>query len=156
MGWRIVRLNRLARIPAQADLVRLVAHDRDRGPGGHLAVSAPITVPHSRLTTYLDDRTVLVSPPQLPVFACVSPPALDDGLAAMPDVAIGFEYDTSVREIGEIGSGSGPWYLAADAYRVDRQWAWLTDTDAFMVLRRDDDASVGREISATIRRTTGG
>jgi hypothetical protein len=151
MGWRVIRLSRLAPVPAAADLVRLVAHDRGTGPGGYVAFSAPFIVPHARLSTYLDEQTVLVSPPQLPVLACASPPQLDDGLAAMPDVAIGFLYNESVDEIGEIGSWTGPWYLAADAYRVRRVWAWLTDTDAVMVLQLDDDASLGREIAATIR-----
>jgi arabinosyltransferase B/arabinosyltransferase C len=150
MGWRLVRLSRLAAVPDEADLVRLVAHDRDTALGG-VAFSAPFIVSHARLSTYLDAGTVLVSPPQLPVFTCVSPPALDDGLAAMPDFAIGFEYNASVREIGEIGSNAGPWYLAADAYYVERVWAWLTDTEAVMLLRRNDDAPLGREIAATIR-----
>ena len=151
MGWRIIRLNRLAPVPAAADLVRLVARDSGTGPGGYLAFSAPIIVPHTRLSTDLDRRTVLVSPPQLPVFTCASPPQLDDGLATMPDVAIGFTYSASVSEIAEIGSASGPWYLAADAYPVRRDWAWLTDTNAVMLIRLDDKASIGREIPATIR-----
>jgi hypothetical protein len=150
MGWRLVRLSRLADVTDEADLVRFVAHDRDTAFGG-VAFSAPFTVSHARLSTFLHGGTVLVSPPQLPVFTCVSPPALDDGLAEMPDLAIGFEYNASVREIGEIGSNAGPWYLAGDAYHVERVWAWLTDTEAVMLLRSNDEAIRGHEIAATIR-----
>jgi hypothetical protein len=56
-----------------------------------------------------------------------------------------------VSEIAEIGSASGPWYLAADVYPVRRDWAWLTDTDAVMLMRLDAKASIGREIPATVR-----
>jgi len=76
---------------------------------------------------------------------------LDDGLAAMPDVTIGFLYNRSVSEIAEIGSLTGPWYLADDAYRVRRVWAWLADTDAVMIMLHDDAPNVDREIAPAIR-----
>ena len=151
MDWRIVRLSRIAPAPAGADLVRFVARDQGQGVDDYIAFSAPFTVPHARLSTYIDHRTVLVSPPQLPVLACTTAPYLDDGLAAMPDVTIGFLYDRSVSEIAEIGNLSGPWHLADDAYRVRRVWAWLSDTDAVMVMLHDDMPDTGRVVAPTIR-----
>ena len=51
----------------------------------------------------------------------------------MPDVTIGFERRHGIDEIPELGSVSGPWFLAEDAYPTARLSAWLTDTDAFAV-----------------------
>ena len=51
----------------------------------------------------------------------------------MPDVTIGFERRHGIDEIPELGSASGPWFLAEDAYSTARLSAWLTDTDAFAV-----------------------
>ena len=51
----------------------------------------------------------------------------------MPDVTIGFERGHGIDEISELGSASGPWFLAEDAYPTSLLRAWLTDTDAFAV-----------------------
>ena len=92
-------------------------------------------VPRS-LSSVIVGNVVLVSPPELPLLRCTRPPIVHDGIAAMPDVVIGFERRTGIDEIAELGSPSGPWFLAEDAYETTRVWGWLSDTDAFAVTLR--------------------
>jgi hypothetical protein len=148
-SWRVLRLGVDAR-PSGAQLVRVVARD---GPGRHLAVTQPVAVPHQPLASVIRGATVLVSPPQLPLLGCTRPPAIRHGIADMPDVVVGFELRDTVNQIPEVGSLTGPWYLAEDAYPVRRLWAWLTDDDAVTVVVRDQRPALGTQLTATIRRT---
>jgi hypothetical protein len=149
MGWRLARLP-AASWPANARTVRLVAHDRGQSEGDYVAFSAPVAVESTPLADHIAGRTVLVSPPQLPLLHCVDLPRLDDGIAAAPDLAVGFQYNRNTIELDEIGSASGPWYLADDAYGTRRLWAWVTDSDAVMLVQRDDTLVTDQLIGVSI------
>jgi hypothetical protein len=150
--WRLVRLSP----PAGATEMRLRGRDDATDPGGHLAFSAPLTLAAPLpLASHLDGRTALISPPELPLLHCAPPAAIRGGIAEMPDVVIGFQYDTAGREISELGSETGPWYLAEDAYPTRRLWAWLTDRDAVEITIPDDEALIGRPLPADIRYVIG-
>ena len=83
--------------------MRLVAQDRGQDEAGYVAFRA-VAVESTPLADHIADRAVLVSPPQLPLLHCVDLPRLDDGIAAMPDLAVGFQYDRNMIELDEIGS----------------------------------------------------
>lgn len=105
--------------------------------GSPASVTDVVAVVPRSLSSVVVGKVVLVSPPELPLLRCTRPPIVHDGIAAMPDVVIGFERRTGVDEIAELGSPSGPWFLAEDAYETTRVWGWLSDTDAFAVTLRD-------------------
>lgn len=150
--WRMVRM----RPPDGAKELRLIGYDDASEPGGNLAFSAPIALAPSRsLSSYLSGNTTLISPPELPLLRCSEPASIRGGIAQMPDVVVGFQYDTAGREISELGSETGPWYLAEDAHPTRRLWAWLTDRDAVSVTMPDDEALIGRLLPADIRYVVG-
>jgi hypothetical protein len=132
---RMVRVLRAGAMPAgtSAIALRVVVDGDDRGDARGISLDDPLTIAPRSLASVLRDRTVLVSPPELPLLRCSNPPVLRAGVAAPPDVAIGFERGDGIHEIGELASASGPWFLAHDAYEASVLWAWLTDSDAFAV-----------------------
>ena len=137
-------------------MLRFVARDESTVPGGHVLVAQPVQVPARPLGTYLDGATVLVSPPQLPLLWCTDSPDIVDGVAAMPDVSVGFELRPGrsvVDTIPEIGSPSGPWYLAEDAYAVRRVWAWLDDRSAASIFVRDEPRGRGEVLPILVTRS---
>ena len=127
---RLIRVGpHSSRLP-DANAVRLTATTSDGSP---VAVSDVMAIAPRSLAFVLAGRSALVSPPELPLLRCTTPPLIRAGIAAMPDVTIGFERGHGIHEIPELGSASGPWFLAEDAYPTTRLRAWLTDTDAFAV-----------------------
>ena len=143
--WRIVRLT--DRRPASAAQFRLV------GEGAADLTISVIAGQPNRLASYLQPPT-LVSPPQLPLFTCTTPPAIVGGIAEAPRLAIGFENGGGdgkpiVRDIGEIGSATGPWFLAGNVFETRTIWAWFTDDDAARLVQTID-ASLGQLIAPTI------
>jgi hypothetical protein len=152
--WRYFRLDQAGARAAAARHVRLVARDESADELGFVAVSEPMAMPRTKLASYLAGREILVSPPQLPLFACTTAPDIRGGVAEMPDMVIGFEYHRFVEETLELGSGSGPWHLAEDAYPTRRLWAWLTDRDMVRLAVRDEQASLGQVLGVSIRTST--
>lgn len=126
---RHIRLAHDTGRPAPANTVRLdVASD-----GDVWTVESVTAVSATSLRAVLADRTALVSPPELPLLRCTPPPVVHDGIADAPDVVIGFERREGIIEIPEIGSPTGPWYLAGDAYDQQVRLAWTGVTDPFAV-----------------------
>jgi hypothetical protein len=144
------RLVRVARAPSRPPGAHSLSLTVMPGAAGDaVTLDDPVVVAPRSLTSVLEGRSVLVSPPELPILRCTTPPLLHLGVAAMPDAVIGFERREGVDEIGELGSPTGPWFLAGDAYATSASWGWLSDTDAFAVtlLRpRPGDAVVPIEV----------
>jgi hypothetical protein len=135
--WRLVRI-RTAGVETEtaARRVRLVVHDG--AADADLAVAGPVAIVPRSLASLLEDRTALVSPPELPLMRCPQEPRVVGGVAEMPDIVIGFEYRGGVDEIRELDSDTSPWRHAGDAYDLRTLHAWLTDDATFAVSVRDD------------------
>lgn len=126
---RWIRLANDTGRPAAANTVRLdVTSD-----GDVWSVESVTAVSASSLRAVLAGRTALVSPPELPLLRCTTPPVVHDGIADAPDVVIGFERHEGIIEIPEVGSPTGPWYLAGDAYDQELRLAWTGVADPFAV-----------------------